>query len=174
MKTVKKLLIGAVIFLLLVYGINVWSGRQRQQLPAPSPETVTVTPKPARQEDLDAVYHVCDLLRQNMPENEVHMEFDPESRTVWYRIAKPGLSAEVIELTKVTPSMQDDWNTMVESIVGLQKQMTGYFERNGIHDMTVVLETVNPEDSSEKWLVVANGIAGYDVVNGVDLLNGQS
>lgn len=176
MKTWKILLICFAALFAIVIGSSIWNGNRRQP-PAQVPETVTVTtqrtPKPAKKEDLDAVYHVCDLLRQKMPESEVHMEYDPEDQIVFYRISRPDLSAEIIELTKVTPTMKDDWDSMADSMIFMQKQMDKYFEKAGVEDMTVVVQIVNPKDQSEVWLAVANGIAGYDVVNGIDLLNGQ-
>lgn len=177
MKKKHIILVAVVAFLLVVYGINVHNMRTRPR-PAQTPETVTVTmqrtPKPARKEDLDAVYHVADVMRENMPESEVHMEYDPEAQIVYYRISRQDLSPEIIELTKVTPSMKEAWDDMVDGMISMQKQASAYFERAGVLDMITVVQILNPDNTDEVWLSVANGIAGYDVVNGIDLLNDQS
>lgn len=177
MKTWKILLICFAVLFAIVLGSSIWNG-ERRQLPAQTPEIVTVTtqrtPKPARKEDLDAVYHVADVMRENMPESEVHMEYDPEAQIVYYRISRQDLSPEIIELTKVTPSMKEAWDDMVEGMISMQKQASAYFERAGVLDMITVVQILNPRNTDEVWLSVANGIAGYDVVNGIDLLNDQS
>ena len=174
MKTVKKLLIGAAVFLLLVYGINVWSGRQRQQLPAPTPETVTVTQQ--QPPELATIDRISDIMKQTAPDDWIiSWTYDPEIRTVWFIIIDPEVTEEAIRLTKENPdSLLDRWNASVSSTIELQKEISRDLEISGFQDITVVLEQRNPDNTEEKWLVVANGIAGYDVVNGVDLLNGQS
>ena len=61
------------------------------------------------------------------------------------------------------------WNNMARDLTESADTMQRAFNENCKEDITVVLSLCNPEDHSIKYLTIANGIAGYDIVNGTDM-----
>lgn len=68
----------------------------------------------------------------------------------------------------------DRWDLVREDMTGLCRNMQSRFTDNGHPEITVVLSLVNPDDPDDVFLTAANGIVGYDVVNGIDLRGGDA
>ena len=63
------------------------------------------------------------------------------------------------------------WNDMVSDLKETANTMQASFRDCGLEDYTAVLCLADPISHSTPYLVIAQGVAGYDVVNGIDLLN---
>jgi len=81
------------------------------------------------------------------------------------------LDDEAIDRTKSgeDPESVTVWNSMVRDLTESTDTMQRAFNDNCKEDITVVLSLCNPEDHSIKYLTIANGIVGYDVVNEIDM-----
>lgn len=81
------------------------------------------------------------------------------------------LDDDAIERTRSgeNPENVTVWNNMVRDLTETADTMQRAFNDNCREDITVVLSLCNPEDHSTKYLTIANGIAGYDIVNGTDM-----
>lgn len=81
------------------------------------------------------------------------------------------LDDEAIGRTKSgeDPESVTVWNSMVRDLTESTDTMQRAFNDNCKEDITVVLSLCNPEDHSIKYLTIANGIVGYDVVNEIDM-----
>ena len=177
----KWILIGFLALMAFVYMTNVYDVPWSRKLPAPTPETVTVAPArdPAPGEFTN--YYTkrraeigLSLLQQAMPDFSVEMRYDNVNGWLFYDITCPEISADFIRSAQADYGhCVEDWETIVRSTEDIQSSLQRMFtEQND--ETVVVVDILNPENPDEVWLSVANGIAGYDVVNGVDLLNGQS
>ena len=66
-----------------------------------------------------------------------------------------------------------DWDDVVKSVIDIQKSVQKIFTE-AEDDTVVVLDILNPKNEDEVFLSVANGVAGYDVVNEIDLFSEAS
>ena len=66
----------------------------------------------------------------------------------------------------------DTWNQIVDRVKHITASMQSTFDEVcEDENITVVTSICDPQHHDISYLTVANGVAGYDVVNGVDLLN---
>ena len=174
MKKKHIILVAVVAFLLVVYGINVYNLRTKQQ-PAAAPAVSTVSTTPTPPPEMDTIVRIFNVMQNTVPDAWFcTWTYDPAERTVWYIFADPAITPEVIQTAQqFKEETRERWESNKSSMIELQKEISRSLETSGFNDITVVVELRNPENKDEKWLAVANGIAGYDVVNGIDLLNGQ-
>ena len=180
MKKKHIILVAVVAFLLLVYGINVHNA-QRRQLPAQTPETVTVTPQLTPVPGEFTNYYTkqraelgLNLLRDGLPSFNPEMRYDNVNGWLFYDLTSWEISPEFIQNAKDgVGHCAEDWAFIVDKAEHIQSSLQRIFTEQD-DDTIVVLDILNPANTDEVWLSVANGIAGYDVVNGIDLLNGQS
>lgn len=172
MKTWKILLICFAVLFAVVIGSNIWNG-ERRQLPAQTPESVTATPTPPP--EVIMISRMGDVMHDTVPDDwTVSWTYDPETRTAWFIFVDPAITPELIQTAQKFPEETSErWESNKNSMIELQKEISKDLELNGYKDITVVLELRNPENTEEPWLIVANGIAGYDVVSGIDLRGGQ-
>ena len=63
------------------------------------------------------------------------------------------------------------WNAVVDRVKTVTSSMQSTFDETCEEPITVVSSICDPINHDLPYLTVANGVAGYDVVNGVDLLN---
>lgn len=170
MKTWKILLICFAVLFAIVLGSNIVNGNRRQ-LPTQQPAVVTPTPPP----EVETIDKMLQTFRRTATDWKVSASYDPETRIARFIFINPEFTEETILLAKaLEPMVRENWDENVAAMIDLQKEVSRIMEDQGHEDVTVVLDMVNPDNPDEVWVSVANGIAGYDVVRGIDLLNGQS
>ena len=83
----------------------------------------------------------------------------------------PHLDDEAIDRTKSgeDPEELTVWDSLTRDLIDSADTVQRVFNDSCKEDITVVLSLCNPEDQSKKYLTIANGIAGYDIVKGTDL-----
>lgn len=145
------------------------SQRQMEKYPIPS-----ATPRPAvsARDVADMIDGSCYQIYGDNYSTELDEDQERFLVDVWIQY----LDDEAIERTK---SGEDEeyrtvWNSMARDLTSSADTMQRAFTDNGIDYITVVLSLCNPEDHSVKYLTIANGIAGYDVVNGIDMRAGSA
>ena len=105
-----------------------------------------------------------------MPGFLLNWTFDPETRTACINAIRSDYSGYYVENAKDSPDAYlDDWNNSVARAVAAQKHIQRYFDQSEADDITAVVNIMDYDDRETVYLSVANGIAGYDVVNGIDL-----
>ena len=176
------ILLAEVAFLLMFYGINVHNMRTRPR-PAQTPEIVTVTPQrtPAPGEFTNDYTKRRAKAAQSILETKlaranftVSYRYDNVNGYLVYDLINPELNRELIQFVKDNLDTQgQEWNNIVTSIEQIQSAIQKLFTDED-DETVVIIDILNPDNEDEVWLSVANGIAGYDVVNGIDLLNDQS
>lgn len=179
MKTWQILLLSFAGVCALVLGSSL-AGGHRGQLPQRTPEIVTVTPQrtPAPGEFTNyytkqrAEYGLS-LLQQSLPGYNPEMRYDNVNGWLFYDLTNYEIDADFIQGAKDgTGLYADSWAAIVDSVESIQRSLQKIFTEQD-DDTVVVVDILNPDNTDEVWLSVANGIAGYDVVNGIDLLNDQ-
>lgn len=178
----KWILIGFLALMAFVYMTNVYDVPWSRKLPAPTPEIVTVTPQrtPAPGEFTNyytkqRVEGAQAMLAEKLSSANftVSYRYDNVNGYVFYDLVNPEINRFFIDDVKNNMDKYgDDWDTVSRELVRIQSIIQDTFTDAG-DETLVIIDILNPENPDEVWLSVANGIAGYDVVNGVDLLNGQ-
>ena len=80
--------------------------------------------------------------------------------------------AAYIETMKTEGKDLDTWNQIVDRVKNVTASMQSTFDEVcEDENITVVTSICDPQHHDISYLTVANGVAGYDVVNGIDLLN---
>lgn len=95
-------------------------------------------------------------------------ELDEEAGLFRMNAWLPTLDSESIERVKADQD-KTVWNNMVGDIKTAANSAQAAFNDHGHDDIIAVFNVVDPADHSIIYLSVANGIAGYDVVNGIDM-----
>lgn len=111
------------------------------------------------------------IISNALPHIDVEWRYDNQNGYVFYDLIAPEFSPEFIQNAKDDyGTCLSDWNRVVRDVCDVQSSAQKYFV--DMEDETlVIVDILNPRNTDEVWLSVANGIAGYDVVNGIDLLN---
>lgn len=182
MKTWQILLLSFAGVCALVLGSSL-AGGHRGQLPQRTPEIVTVTPQrtPAPGEFTNyyteqRVKGAQAMLADKLSAGNfaVSYRYDNVNGYVFYDLVNPDMDRFFIDEVKNNmDEYGEDWNTISRELVRIQSIIQHTFTDAG-DETLVIIDILNPDNTDEVWLSVANGIAGYDVVNGIDLLNDQS
>lgn len=145
------------------------SERQMEKYPIP---TATRRPAVSAQDVADMIDGSCYEIYKDNYSTELVEDQDRFLVDVWIQ----HLDDAAIERTKSgeDPEYITVWNNMARDLTSSADTMQRAFTDNGIDYITVVLSLCNPEDHSIKYLTIANSIAGYDVVNGIDMRAGNA
>lgn len=65
------------------------------------------------------------------------------------------------------------WGDVQKQVLDMCGDLQSRFSDNGHPEITVVYSLVDPESPDIAFLTAARGVIGYDVVRGIDLLNGS-
>ena len=181
MKTWQILLLSFAGVCALVLGSSL-AGGHRGQLPQRTPEIVTVTPQrtPAPGEFTNYYTEQRVKAAEAILEDKlgkanftVSYRYDNVNGYVFYDLVSPEINRDFIQFVKDNMELHgEDWNTISRELARIQSLIQDTFTDAG-DDTLVIIDILNPDNTDEVWLSVANGIAGYDVVNGIDLLNDQ-
>ena len=154
------ILISPVLILSLVYTSNVNSMRDYRP-PAP-----TRTPKLSTEEILQRTENAL----KTVYGSEYSSEFDSERMI--YRVGtwSEGINDEFIENVKELQAY-DQWKSVTDGLIDVTADLQHYFTDFGKEDVVVVVSLLSPDDPGTVYATAAQGVIGYDVVNGIDLLN---
>ena len=164
-KTLYLIGISVVIAFCIVMIINVYD---MNKLPDPKPGA-TAAPKA---EAVTAAM-VADMIEGVLRNNFLYdykTKLDEEQGLFNVDIWSSDITAESIQRTKDSGNFSV-WDNMVSDIASTTATMQNAFDENGHGEIIVVTSLCDPENQDVAFLTIANGVAGYDVVNGVDLLN---
>lgn len=127
------------------------------------------TPVPRKVTALQVAEMIGDSCKQVWGE-DFSIEWNQQTNVFRVDTWRSDLGDDVIERTKAGSNI-DHWNNMVKDLKSTASTMQNSFNEFGYDDITVVLNLCDPVNHDTVYLSIAQGIAGYDVVNGVDLLN---
>ena len=161
------ILISPALIFAAVYNSSM---KQMALPPAPTKET---TGDPVLDQDLFLVQNAKDIARSHMPGFLLNWTFDPEARVAEINAIRRDYAGYYVENAKDSPDAYlDDWNNSVARAVAAQKHIQRYFDQSEADDITAVVNIMDYDDRETVYLTVANGIVGYDAVNGIDLRGG--
>jgi len=95
---------------------------------------------------------------------------DEEAGRYVVDIWSPEITSEAVERTKESGNTAI-WDNMVSDLTSTVNTIQNAFNDNNHDEIVVVMNLRDPDNRDVIFLTIANGVAGYDVVNGVDLLN---
>ena len=164
-KTTNILLIIIIVILLapgLLLGL-VYVSSESQMRKNPIPSAAPRQPVSAR-----AVADMIDDSCAQIYGDLYSTELDEAAGVFQVNAWLPTLDSESIK--RVTADEDKTvWNNMVNDIKSAANSAQNAFSENGHDDIIAVFNVCDPNDHSIVFLSVANGIAGYDVVNGIDM-----
>ena len=130
------------------------------------PPVATKTPKLSTEEIIDRTENALKAVYGS----EYRAEFDRERMI--YRVGtwSEGINDEfVAEIEEL--QAYDQWKTVTDGLIDVTSDIQHYFTDYGQPDVVVVMSLLNPENPDIAYATAAQGVIGYDVVNGIDLLN---
>lgn len=157
---IPYLLLGAV------FGIS-FSQMRKHPLPAPTEQVSSGDPELDLELDLMAAGK--QLAASRMPGFEIGWTYDAKTKTGNINAFRSDYSGYFLENAQSEPEAYlPDWNNSVERARAAQKAVQQYFAKSEADDITVIVNILD-YDEKKLYLSVANGIVGYDAVNGIDL-----
>lgn len=179
-KTTNILLIIIIVILLapglllgLVYVSNELSMRSyyRNTIPAASSPAQSQTTGDAQLDgELGLVSRAKDIAVYHMPGFDVGWTYNPETRIASYNAIRSDYAGYYVENAQSSPEAYlDEWNNSVARATAAQKSLQSYFAKQDVDDITVIVNILDFDDRETPYLTVANGIVGFDAVNGIDL-----
>lgn len=165
------ILLVVIILILLTPALligTIISNSQRQMGKYPIPRTTT-RPTVSAQDVADMIDGSCVQIYGEYYSTDLDETAGVFRVNTWL----PTLDSESIERVKADED-KTVWNNMVNDIKSAANTAQDAFNDHGHDDIIAVFNVCDPEDHSIIFLSVANGIAGYDVVNGIDMRAGSA
>ena len=133
--------------------------------PAPA---ATASPKPSTVTASMVADMVDGVFKNNFPYS-YETKLDEKAGLFHVDIWSSDINADSVEETK--NGSYAIWDNMVSNLISTTTTIQNAFDENGHEEITAVLSLCDPDNHDVTYLTIANGVAGFDVVNGVDLLN---
>ncbi|HAC61774.1 MAG TPA: hypothetical protein DCF66_06390 [Lachnospiraceae bacterium] len=165
MKVLKKIGIGFLILMAITYffnALNTPGGMSVYPQSTPQQTRRGVTTEQIAQMIDDSCKQVWD----GNYETKLDSEHDIFQVNVW----SYDIDADLIERTKQGENITF-WNNMVKDLKSNVSTMQNSFNELNHDEITCVLNLCDPINRDVVYLSIAQGVAGYDAVNGIDLLN---
>lgn len=166
MKKVFKIFgIGFLVLMAITFASNIVASRLYLQQPVQ-------TPKPTASGGV-SVYQIADMISESCDQvfyRRYYTDLDEQNKIFRVYTWQDDLNADLIERTK-QGNNEDVWNKLVSDIVSTANTMQSSFDELGHEEYTCVLNVCDPEDPDIIYLSIAQGVVGYDVVRGIDLMN---
>ena len=174
MKIGKILIIAFVVIMCITLISNLVINRAPQS-PEAAPPKVSATSRPASYYTVRTLEMAADIVRTALPSATVSSRYNEELDIAYIELAMQEINADFVQNAQDgVGTCAQDWETAKDSLIKIQKRIAKLFREMNREDTTVVINLLDPADQSEVYLSIANGIAGYDVVNGINLLEDQS
>ena len=103
--------------------------------------------------------------------NNYETRLDQDAGIFYVDTWSDDVNAQYIADLKAGGDGIDVWNQTVESVRKVTSSMQSTFDEVCSDPITVVSSICDPVNHDIAYLTVANGVAGYDAVNEIDLLN---
>lgn len=162
-------LLGILILLAVVYGS---SALNMSRAPIPSVRPAQTTASPEKKTSERTVEMVRSIVASHMPTATVESRYDEENGLVFVDIIQNDMDGEFARQARDdVGDFRIAWNRIAKDAVEIQKSVQEILTTMGMEDTVAVLDILNADNTDEVLLSVANGVVGYDVVNGIDLLN---
>ena len=168
MKTNKLIIILLVVIIAIllipylalgaVIGSHASQGAYRSQNGQPARRTVTAD---------DVAGMIYGNLQMKFGEN-CSAELDTDKGIFAVSIWDENIDTGLVERTAAAED-QSSWESMVYSFTQTANTMQHSFTENRIDGITVVLTVCDPVDHDIPLFIIADGVAGYDAVKGIDL-----
>lgn len=167
-KTLYLIGIGAAIAICIVMVINVYDMKRQPDL-TPTPAAATAAPKAEKVTAAMVANMIDGVLKDNFPYS-YQTRLNEEQKLFNVDIWSDEINADSVQRTKESGDFTA-WNNMVRDILSTTVTMQDAFNNNGHSDIVVVVSLCDPGNRDLTFLTIADGVAGYDVVNDIDLLN---
>ena len=167
-KTLIMIGVAVVVVFCAVMLINV-NDMNKLPDPTPTPEA-TETPK-AESKMAAFVAKTFDNTLGEAFGNNYSTELDQDSGVFRVNTWSPETDSAFIEDAKAGGEALNVWEAVVDRVIYVTSRMQSTFDETCEEPITVVTSICDPINHDLPYLTVANGVAGYNVVNGVDLLN---
>ena len=170
MKMKTMALIGVAVVVLFCAGL-IANVNNINKLPDPTP-TPAETAAPKEKKSLAPV--VAKMFDSSLGEafgNNYTTELDLENGVFRVNTWADDTDSKFIEDAKNGGDALKVWEATVDRVIYVTSTMQSTFDETCEDPITVVTSICDPINHELPYLTVANGVAGYNVVNGVDLLN---
>lgn len=171
------IVVGFFLLLAIVYMSNVYNFRKavRSQPTPPPVEDTLRTPAPGEIRNYYTAQRLKSLLSQlqmEFKEAEITWKYDDVNGFFYFNIVSPNIDTVLADSAREGDRIaQTAWDSFVRQIStiqrGIQRTVT-----NQDDPTCIVFNVYDPRDRDLLLLSVANGVAGYDIVTGVDLEHG--
>ena len=165
----KTLIIIGVVVVVVFCAVLSANVNNINKLPDPTPTPEVAAAKSGTVTAGMVADMVDDAFRQKFQYSyETHLDEETGRYTV--DIWSPEITSEAVERTKENGNTAI-WDNMVSDLTSTVNTIQNAFNDNNHDEIVVVMNLRDPDNRDVIFLTIANGVAGYDVVNGVDLLN---
>lgn len=170
----KKILIALGVLLGVVYVSNIIMMRFGPELPEPSTTPSSTYKVPEILTDTEIVMRMDDVLRSLYEERySMDFSFSKEEKVLTVNLWDYHSTAHLLYASMGEQPYLDEWNEYVRLIAGSSESWLNTFERHG-HEITFILNYVNPLDEEDIYISAVNGVLIYDRVSGLNILENIS
>lgn len=167
-KTLILIGVSIVIAFCIVMIINVYD---MNRLPDPKPTPAATTAPKEATSLAPAVARMFDSSLGEAFGSNYATELDMDKKVFRVNTWFPETDNAFIEDAKNGGDSLKVWEATVDRVIDVTSSMQSTFDETCKEKITVVTSICDPNDHEIPYLTVADGVAGYNVVNGVDLLN---
>ena len=171
MKMKTMVLIGVAVVVLFCAGL-IANVNKINRLPDPTPTPAAATAAPKENKSLAPV--VAKMFDNSLGEafgSNYTTELDMDSGIFRVNTWSADTDSQFIENAKNGGDELTVWEATVDRVIYVTSKMQSTFDETCSDSITVVTSICDPINHDIPYLTVADGVAGYNVVNGVDLLN---
>ena len=168
MKKHPILTVIGVLFLVVLVSNMFFSGGSLSETAKQNPTAATQKPKAKMASVVATMFD--NSLKQAFG-NNYETRLDEDAGIFYVDTWFDEFDAAYIEKMKTDDKELAVWNQIVNRVKETTSSMQSTFDEVCEDPITVVTSVCDPLHHDISYLTVANGVAGYDVVNGIDLLN---
>lgn len=166
----KKLIIIAVIVVAVFCAVLSANVNKLNRLPDPTPTPAATESTKAPSKMAPVVAKMFDNDLKQAFGNNYQTELDTEEGVFRVDTWSSDVNAQFITDLKNGNIDITAWNAVVDRVKSVTSSMQSTFDEVCDDEIIVVSSICDPLNHDISYLTVANGVAGYDVVNGIDLL----
>ena len=173
------IVVGFVLLCVIVFMSSQYNYRKMMRsLPTPPPvEDTRQTPAPGEITNYYTEQRLRSLLGQLSMEfknADITWRYDNENGFFYFNIVSPNIDMVLVEAAKNEDRIaQTSWNSFVRQVTTIQKGIQRTVT-NADDPTCIVFNVYDPRDPDTLLLSVANGVAGVDIVNDINLPNAVS
>jgi len=169
MKKHPILTVIGILFLVVLVSNIFNSGGSLSETAKQNPAAATQKQKTGSVTAAQVADMVDGVFKNNFPYS-YETRLDEESGVFNIDIWSDDITSQSIAETRESGKLSV-WNNMVSNLASTTSTIQNAFNENGHDEIVAVMSLCDPVDHSTTFLTIANGVAGYDAVNEIDLLN---